>query len=824
MKRAIGIIVFLLTVLVLRAQVQAFGVVEDAATRQPIGGASVTLLRQGKPLKFTRTNGKGEFRMDLQALQAGDSLQAVSMGYAKKRVVVVPDGPTRILMSAEAFVLNEVKVRAGRVFGRQDTTVYDLTRFATERDNSLKDVLRKLPGVEVDDDGSLQVNGKELSRFTVEGLDLTGGRYNQLEENIKARDVKEAEIIEHDQPVKALRDKILTDAVAMNIVLKDEARDKLLPTLRPYALVGEPTHVGGEAHVLQIGKKRQWMYGAAYDRTGRDLAQETNVLANYKDGLSARSLPSWFSLPSLVAPIDAGRLRFNTSQRYGANRIQTTESDGELRFTANYLRTVERQDTRNESVYDLGMPLPVVTNQKQHLALRHDGLSLELEHKVNTPTAYGKNLLQLSARKADALADLNDTLSQRVRRPELNIAAGFNRLYTVDRGQWSLQSVLDYHHSAARLCVDREETRLQTNLWHAAAAVSWLGKRLYLTRQYTAGADVQNLNVQGDNALLSLYLAPYWQYERAKWKASFSPKVSWERYTRQRQSFFLWHPSVYVRWQPGFHSEWTFTGSYSESLGEMGEFAVRSYRQDYRTYYESRGLIPQTASLYATLGYVYKRPVQEFFLNAHMAAERNWCNTVSDLRIAEGVYHISLTEHHTHGDFFRAEATLSKGIYDWHLKMRLGSSFVYAGGWQMSGGSLLGYRSRTYGLMPSIEFAPAWGALSYQGDFQWQNSSVMETLSGWRQSLSLTSTTGPVDLTWSMTHYRNELQEGHVLNALIADAKAVWRMKKLRLTAMLSNLFNRREYTVSQYSGVSVFTDYYVLRGRELLISMQFSF
>lgn len=62
-------------------------------------------------------------------------------------------------------------------------TAYDLTRFATERDNSLKDVLRKLPGVEISDNGEIQVNGKAISRFTVEGLDMTGGRYNQLEEN-----------------------------------------------------------------------------------------------------------------------------------------------------------------------------------------------------------------------------------------------------------------------------------------------------------------------------------------------------------------------------------------------------------------------------------------------------------------------------------------------------------------------------------------------------------------------------------------------------------------------------------------------------------------
>ena len=45
-----------------------------------------------------------------------------------------------------AFVLKEVQVKGSRITGR-DTISFDLTRFANERDNSLKDVLKKLPGI-----------------------------------------------------------------------------------------------------------------------------------------------------------------------------------------------------------------------------------------------------------------------------------------------------------------------------------------------------------------------------------------------------------------------------------------------------------------------------------------------------------------------------------------------------------------------------------------------------------------------------------------------------------------------------------------------------
>lgn len=100
----------------------------------------------------------------------------------------------------------------------------------------------------------------------------------------------------------------------MNISLKDSARDQLMPTIKPCLLVGNHTYVGGEVNLMQIGKKRQMMYDAAYDRTGKDLSGSLDELASYSNRLSSTTLPAWLSAPTLEAPIDEERLRFNTSQ------------------------------------------------------------------------------------------------------------------------------------------------------------------------------------------------------------------------------------------------------------------------------------------------------------------------------------------------------------------------------------------------------------------------------------------------------------------------------------------------------------------------------
>lgn len=284
------------------AQQSVTGVVADSATQEPLPMAAVTLMRGGKPVAFTNADDKGAFSI---AVKAGDSLSVSFLGYSKHMVRVSPGQHVSIQMAPEAFELREVQVKSGRIAGLRDTISYDLSKFADKRDNSLKDVLKKLPGVDVDKNGKISFNGKEISRFTVEDLDLTGGRYDRLNEALKPEDVDRAEVIQHDQPVKALRDKVFTDDVAMNIKLKPGARDKWMATLRPAVDVVFPlkgTEPMGGIDVLQIGQKRQRMYDAEYDRSGRDLSRSNDVLAlggttdmvqgqMFRSGWLSRSLP-----------------------------------------------------------------------------------------------------------------------------------------------------------------------------------------------------------------------------------------------------------------------------------------------------------------------------------------------------------------------------------------------------------------------------------------------------------------------------------------------------------------------------------------------------
>lgn len=206
---------------------------------------------------------------------------------------------------------------------------------------------------------------------------------------------------------------------------------------------------------------------------------------------------------------------------------------------------------------------------------------------------------------------------------------------------------------------------------------------------------------------------------------------------------------------------------------------------------------------------------------------RNWSNTTSDLQIIDGRYYYTLKELHTHSDSYSANAMVSKGFSSIHLKTSLAAGGSLSKGRQLSAGQWYDFTTRSLTITPGIVLSPSWCEIDYEGLFSLSGNQVadnqMTSLFIWQQRLSLTSTIKNVDLSWKFTHYRNELQEGNTLNTLLSDASITWRLKKLRLEAHLNNIFNRREYIRTTYSGISTSTSTYYIRPRELVIAAQFN-
>ena len=134
----------------------------DISTAAPLGGVSARLLDgSGKVKSFTNANAKGVFRLKMPA-GGGRTLKFARMGYADEEIPldsVNPSDTLRVEMLVQAFELKEVGVRARRIRENGDTVTYTVGQFTRAQDRSIGDVMKRMPGLDVDASGIGPVSG-----------------------------------------------------------------------------------------------------------------------------------------------------------------------------------------------------------------------------------------------------------------------------------------------------------------------------------------------------------------------------------------------------------------------------------------------------------------------------------------------------------------------------------------------------------------------------------------------------------------------------------------------------------------------------------------
>ncbi|TAE91584.1 MAG: carboxypeptidase-like regulatory domain-containing protein, partial [Runella slithyformis] len=151
------------------------GVVVDSLN--PLPGATVMLLTRKDSVlsNFTRANSEGKF--EFKNIRKGDYLLKTSfVSYIPGEVVVV-FGDSEVInlgeikMKAIAQELMEVVVRTAKapLTIRGDTIEYNAASFKVPPGSTVEDLLRKLPGVEVDAEGNIKAQGQDVKKLTVDG-------------------------------------------------------------------------------------------------------------------------------------------------------------------------------------------------------------------------------------------------------------------------------------------------------------------------------------------------------------------------------------------------------------------------------------------------------------------------------------------------------------------------------------------------------------------------------------------------------------------------------------------------------------------------------
>lgn len=205
------------------------GVVSDD-TSLPLENANVIAkpLQEKASLKFAVADNKGRYRLELD----NEVKYEITVSYISflEEVFIVEANSTsathnfKLKPSGENLKEIVIKYDFKPLIIKKDTLIYDVKAFANGNERKMKEILEKLPGVEVDKKGNVTVQGKRVTQMLVEGKSFFGGGSKLAVENIPADALDKIEVIDHFNEVGFMKQVSDSDDLAMNVKLKADKK------------------------------------------------------------------------------------------------------------------------------------------------------------------------------------------------------------------------------------------------------------------------------------------------------------------------------------------------------------------------------------------------------------------------------------------------------------------------------------------------------------------------------------------------------------------------------------------------------------------------
>ncbi|MFC4212218.1 outer membrane beta-barrel protein [Pedobacter lithocola] len=187
--------------------------VDSANHKTTLNYSTVSVYKIGDSVLTTYklSDDKGVFKIN--NLQTGIKYRLVitawQYGTYRKEIELTADKPTVnlgiIYLSTKANDLNEVNIIAERppVIVRKDTIEFNAESFKTLPSAVVEDLLKKLPGVAIAADGSIQVNGKTVSKILVDGKEFFGGDQQIATKNLPANIIDKVQVMDDKDAKRA---------------------------------------------------------------------------------------------------------------------------------------------------------------------------------------------------------------------------------------------------------------------------------------------------------------------------------------------------------------------------------------------------------------------------------------------------------------------------------------------------------------------------------------------------------------------------------------------------------------------------------------------
>ena len=350
------------------------GVVTDSAG-VPIPYTSVTLKTASANaiIAYAGTNAHGIYRLRVpeNTVTSDLLLEAHCIGYKiQTRVVTGLPATIDFSLAVAATELPGVVIRSRPLLRTSgDTTSYRVADFSLPQDRVIGDIIKRLPGIAVAEDGTISYNNKPVSGIYIGGDNLLDDKYSIAANTVPSSVVDKLQVIENHQPIRVLQNKVSSDDIVLNLAIKDKARLKLMGQETMGA--GLPGNYYGDINALLLKDRFKAINYCKVNNTGEDLQPELvphNASAN-QQRTGDNPPVSMLSTGAVNNPgLSRQRYLFNHNSLLNINDLLKTENGTEFRINGYYLHDRQQQEySQRTSIFLPGDTIQYTETQHNRL-------------------------------------------------------------------------------------------------------------------------------------------------------------------------------------------------------------------------------------------------------------------------------------------------------------------------------------------------------------------------------------------------------------------------------------------------------------------------
>jgi len=235
------------------------GLIKDDL-KEPLEMANVLVLnaQDSSMATYGFTNSDGEYRLQLKANE--NYILKVSYLGLKPYEKPFKTGETKNQSLAEVVLEPDVNllqqaevVEEMPIYINGDTISYQADAFTNGEEKKLENVLEKLPGFEVDEDGQVTVEGKRVEKILVEGKEFFDGDTKVALKNLPADAIDKVQVLRNYEEISPLKGLSSDDRIALNIKLKEGKKNLWFGDAE--AKVGDPQRYYTHANAFYYSPK-----------------------------------------------------------------------------------------------------------------------------------------------------------------------------------------------------------------------------------------------------------------------------------------------------------------------------------------------------------------------------------------------------------------------------------------------------------------------------------------------------------------------------------------------------------------------------------------